>query len=196
MQAIHTACEKGWLNARVSHIVTNDPKAGGLQYAKQHKIKNTVVDHRDFKNRQDFDRVLADTIAQTSPDLILLAGFMRRLSGEFTERFNTKLLNIHPSLLPRYPGLNTHQRAIDNQDEWHGCSIHFVTEELDGGPIIARSIVPVLSDATPEQLAARVLKKEHQSYWRVVNLCLNRTVECQDGHINFQGKTLKYPILL
>ena len=196
MQAIHAACEKGLLHARVNHVISNNPHAGGLQYAQDQNIKTTVVDHRGYKNRLDFDNELASRIEDDSPDLILLAGFMRRLSGEFTRQFHPRLLNIHPSLLPRHPGLNTHQQAIDSLEQWHGCSIHFVTEELDGGPIIARSVVPVHSADTAEVLAARVLKKEHELYWRVVQMCLDSTVECQDGHIIFKGNILKYPILL
>ena len=196
MQAIHAACQKGLLKARVSHVISNNPGAGGLQYARDHNIKIDVVDHKAYKSRQDFDQALADQITGGSPALILLAGFMRRLSGDFTRKFHSRLLNIHPSLLPRHPGLNTHQQAIDSLDTWHGCSIHFVTEELDGGPIIARSVVPVLSTDTPDTLAARVLRKEHQAYWKAAQMCLDNTIECQDGHIVFQGKTLNYPILL
>lgn len=196
MQAIHAACVEGLLNASVTHIISNNPHAGGLQFAKDHNIRTDVVDHREHTHRQDFDRALADQIMRGSPDLILLAGFMRRLSGDFTRQFQSKLLNIHPSLLPRHPGLNTHQQAIDNQDEWHGCSIHFVTEELDGGPVIARSVVPVFSQDTTDLLARRVLKKEHQLYWKVVQMCLNKTIECQNGHIIYQGKNLNYPILM
>lgn len=197
MQAVHKACMDGRLNATVSHIISNDPSAEGLQYAKENNISVSVLDHREYPNRDHFDNALADTVAHSSPDLILLAGFMRRLGGPFTQRFESRLINIHPSLLPRHPGLHTHEKAISNGDRWHGCSIHYVTEELDGGPVIARSIVPVFSKTdTPDTLAARVLHKEHLLYWQVTRMCLERTVECQDGHIIYNGKKLLYPLLL
>ncbi len=196
MQAIHKACVEGKLAASLS-VISNEPSAKGLEYAHQNGLKATTLNHRDFKNRAEFDHALAELIDRHPPDLILLAGFMRRLGGIFTQRYDSRLINIHPSLLPRYPGLNTHQSVLDNKDAWHGCSIHFVTEELDGGPVIARSVVPVkLPSDTPETLAARVLEKEHQAYWRVAQMCLERTIECQDGHVLYYGKKLQYPILL
>lgn len=196
MQALHKACNNGRLNAKITHVISNQADAGGLQYASNNGIKASVLDHRGYTSRIEFDRALSEAIEQDSPELILLAGFMRRLSGEFTQRFESRLINIHPSLLPHHPGLHTHQQALECGDEWHGCSIHYVTEELDGGPVIARSLVKVKSTDTADSLASRVLEKEHQLYWQTVKLCLERKIECQDGHILFCGKRLLYPILI
>lgn len=196
MQAIHRASVDGRLAATVT-VISNEPDAAGLLYAQQNGVKATIIDHRDYKHREDFDQALAELIEADKPDLVLLAGFMRRLGAAFTKRFESRLINIHPSLLPRYPGLNTHQKAIDHGDEWHGCSIHFVTEELDGGPVIARSTVRIDHQTdSADTLAAKVLKKEHNLYWQIARMCLNKTVECRDGHIIYQGTRLRYPILL
>lgn len=196
MQAIHRACSNGLLNATIAHVISNESNAEGLSYARCNNIKASVLEHRHYANRIEFDLALLDLIEQDSPDLILLAGFMRRLSGEFTNRFESRLINIHPSLLPRHPGLHTHKKAIDNGDEWHGCSIHYVTEELDGGPVIAQSRVRIDKTDGVDSLSARVLRKEHELYWQVVKLCLAGKVECQNGHIFFCGKRLQYPILM
>lgn len=196
MQALHRACTTGLLKAQIIHVISNQTDAGGLDYAHDNGIESSVLDHRGYNSRNEFDRALAETIEQKSPDLILLAGFMRRLSGEFTRQFGSRLLNIHPSLLPQYPGLHTHKKALEAGEEWHGCSIHYVTEELDGGPVIARSMVRIKPTDTADSLASRVLDKEHQLYWQVVKLCLEKKVECQNGHILFCGKRLRYPILI
>ncbi len=196
MQALHKACSGGLLNAKITHVISNRPEAAGLTYASDQGIKTTVVDHHSYANRTAFDQALGNAIDQRSPDLILLAGFMRKLSGEFTQRFASRLINIHPSLLPHHPGLNTHQKVIECGDKWHGCSIHYVTEKLDGGPVIARSMIMVTPTDTPATLASRVLKKEHQLYWQAVKLCVGQKIECQNGHILYCGKRLLCPILI
>ena len=149
-----------------------------------------MLDHRQFATREEFDRGLIEIIDPQAPALVLLAGFMRRLTPAFTEHFEGRLLNIHPSLLPRYPGLDTHQRAIDAGDRWHGCSVHFVTAVLDGGPLIARSAVSVESDQCASTLAAKVLRKEHMLYPKVVSMCLRGDVALQNSHVFLCGEKL------
>ncbi len=196
MQSIHQACLHGTLKAAVTHVVSNTIDAAGLDYAKQHDIHTSVVPHQEFEKRSDFDTELIRTIQQHgNPDLILLAGFMRRLTPIFTTKFDGRLINIHPSLLPKYPGLDTHARALKSGDKWHGCSVHFVNEALDGGPLIARGIVPVLETDTESSLAARVLKAEHQLFPQIAQLVLHGGLACLDSHIKLNDTTLSSPLL-
>ncbi|GAD03891.1 phosphoribosylglycinamide formyltransferase [Agarivorans albus] len=169
LQAIIDACKEGRINASISAVVSNKADAYGLERAKQAAINTVVVNPKEYSDRESYDMALAEVIEQHKADLIVMAGFMRILSQAFVERFSGKMLNIHPSLLPKYQGLNTHQRAIDAQDLEHGCSIHFVTPELDGGPVILQAKVPVFSDDDAETLAARVQVQEHAIYPLVVN---------------------------
>jgi len=149
-------------------VVSNKPDAYGLVRAAQAGIATAVLDHREFADRETFDTALAGLIDGFKPGLVVLAGFMRILTPGFVRHYAGRMLNIHPSLLPRYQGLNTHARALEAGDSEHGCSVHFVTEELDGGPVVAQAKVPVLPGDTPQTLAARVLEQEHQLYPAVV----------------------------
>ncbi len=149
-------------NARIVAVISNKADAAGLKIAENFGIETAVVSQKDFKNRNDFDCALAKKIAHFSPDLIVLAGFMRILGKDFVARFEGRLMNIHPSLLPSFTGLNTHERAIEAGVKIHGCTVHFVTPELDCGPIIIQAAVPVLDSDSPDALAARVLKEEHR----------------------------------
>lgn len=149
-------------NARIVAVISNKADAAGLKIAENFGIETAVVSQKDFKNRNDFDCALAKKIAHFSPDLIVLAGFMRILGKDFVARFQGRLMNIHPSLLPSFTGLNTHERAIEAGVKIHGCTVHFVTPELDCGPIIIQAAVPVLDSDSPDALAARVLKEEHR----------------------------------
>ena len=196
MAALHRACCSGELDAEITHVISNTPDAAGLDYAAKNGIKTSTIDHRDYADRSDFDQALITAIEKNDPsDMILLAGFMRRLTGEFTRHFYGRLINIHPSLLPRHRGLNTHAGALAAKENWHGCSVHFVSEELDGGPVIARGIVPVLADDTETTLAARVLATEHRLYPTVVQLCLHGNAVCQDRHVIINNQPLCYPLL-
>jgi phosphoribosylglycinamide formyltransferase-1 len=152
------------LNAKVAAVISNNPAAMGLKVARDAGVDTEVVNHRDHVDRATFDRALADTIAAYDPDLIVLAGFMRILTNEFIERFSGRIMNIHPSLLPAFPGLDTHRRAIEEGVKLHGCTVHFVTPALDHGPIIIQSAVPVMPDDDERSLAARVLEQEHAVY--------------------------------
>mgnify|MGYP003574090715 CR=1 FL=1 len=149
-------------------VVSNKTDAYGLTRAKNADIETITLSHRDFESRESYDQALMAKIDQLQPDLIVLAGFMRILTPEFVQHYQGKLLNIHPSLLPKYQGLNTHQRAIDAGDKEHGVSVHFVTEELDGGPVILQAKVPVFDGDTSDDLAERVHEQEHRIYPLVV----------------------------
>ena len=156
-------------NYRISGVISNKSDAYGLQRAEQSNIPTTVVEHRRYANRDLFDKALSEAIDAYEPGLIVLAGFMRILSAKFIKRYNGKILNIHPSLLPNYPGTNTHQRVLDAGEKLHGVSVHFVTEELDGGPVIAQKSIAIESIDDAETLALRIQDKEHLLYPAVVS---------------------------
>lgn len=164
MKSIVNAVQSGDLDVNISAIISNRPDAAGLEFAQQANIANAVVDHKQFESRESFDQALAKEIDLYSPDLVVLAGFMRILTTEFVNHFAGKLINIHPALLPKFKGLNTHQRAIDAGEKEHGASVHIVTAELDDGPVVLQAKVPVLADDTEQTLAARVLEQEHLLY--------------------------------
>lgn len=172
MAAIVRAAEQGhWadrLNARVAAVVSNRADAQGLRFAKDHGMATAVLDHTAFASREAFDTALVAEIDRFSPALVVLAGFMRILTPAFVAHYAGRLVNIHPSLLPAFPGLNTHQRAIDAGCQFAGATVHQVTAELDHGGILAQAVVPVLADDTADTLAARVLSQEHLIYPRAV----------------------------
>jgi phosphoribosylglycinamide formyltransferase-1 len=153
----------------ISQVISNRADAFGLQRAQRAGISTAVLDHKQFSSREGFDVELIRLIDAHQPDLIVLAGFMRILSSGFVQHFAGRLLNIHPSLLPAYKGTNTHQRVLDAGDRFHGVSVHFVTEELDGGPVVAQAIIPVNEGDTKETLAQRVATQEHRLYPEVVS---------------------------
>jgi len=189
-QAIIDACAKESINGKVVKLISNVPTAFALERAAKANIPSTCVDHKQYENRDAFDVALAKQIDEAAPDVIVLAGFMRILSDTFVEKYLGKLLNIHPSLLPKYPGLSTHQRAIDNKDNEHGTSVHFVTPELDGGPVILQAKVPVFDDDTADDLSARVLVQEHKIYPIVVNWLCNERIALTSMKAFFDGQEL------
>ena len=150
--------------AKIRAVISNRADAYGLQRAKDAGIDTRVLDHKAFEGREAFDAALIKVIDEFKPKLVVLAGFMRILSAEFVRHYQGRLLNIHPSLLPKYKGLHTHQRALEAGDGEHGCSVHFVTEELDGGPLVVQAVIPVESDDSPHSLAQRVHAQEHRIY--------------------------------
>lgn len=164
LQSMIDYIDAGKLNAEIACVISNRPNAFGLTRAENSGIPNLCIDHTQYPDREDYDRALKAKIEEYSPDCVVLAGFMRILTPDFVEYFSGKLLNIHPSLLPKYKGLNTHQRAIDNGDTEHGVSVHFVTPELDGGPVIIQSRVPVFEDDDSSTLASRVQEQERDLY--------------------------------
>ena len=150
--------------ASIRAVISNRADAYGLQRAKDAGIDTRVLDHKAFEGREAFDAALIEVIDTFKPQLVVLAGFMRILSADFVRHYQGRLLNIHPSLLPKYKGLHTHQRALEAGDGEHGCSVHFVTEELDGGPLVVQAVIPVESDDSPHSLAQRVHAQEHRIY--------------------------------
>ncbi|TDY24006.1 formyltetrahydrofolate-dependent phosphoribosylglycinamide formyltransferase [Paraburkholderia sp. BL6665CI2N2] len=168
MEAIVRACSNEAWPAQVAAVIANRPDAAGLAFAASHGIATAVVDHRQFPDRDSFDTALAEQIDSFAPDLVVLAGFMRVLTAGFVDHYAGRMLNVHPSLLPSFPGLKTHQQALDAGVRLHGASVHFVTSQLDHGPIVAQAAVPVETGDTPAMLAERVLATEHIIYPRAV----------------------------
>ncbi len=164
MQAFIDACKSDELDARISIVISNNPDAPGLQRAAEAGIATKCINHRDYDSREVFDAALVSALQEYDVDVVILAGFMRILTPVFIEPFLGRLLNIHPSLLPKYPGLNTHQRALDAGDKESGVTVHFVIPELDSGPAIIQARVAINDDDTAETLAARVIVEEHKIY--------------------------------
>ncbi|MDD5057470.1 MAG: phosphoribosylglycinamide formyltransferase [Sideroxydans sp.] len=160
------------LPCRIAAVISNRADAQGLEIARARGISTAVVSHRDFADRESFDAALAEAIDSFQPDLVVLAGFMRILTDGFVERYAGRMINIHPSLLPAYAGVNTHERALQDGVKIHGCTVHFVTAKLDNGPIIIQAAVPVLPGDTPDTLSARVLHEEHRIFPQAIRwLC-------------------------
>lgn len=181
MEAIVQRCAaEGW-PARVAAVISNRADAVGLQFAAAHGIATGVVDHKAYATREAFDDALAAAIDAHRPDLVVLAGFMRILGAAFVRRYDGRMLNIHPSLLPMFPGLHTHQRALDAGCKLAGATVHFVTSELDHGPIVMQSVVPVHADDDAAALAARVLATEHQIYPRAVRWFVEGALRVEQG---------------
>jgi len=164
LQAIIDASHASDYPVNIAAVISNRPDVKGLERAKQANITSLVIDHTQFSGRKDFDQALIEQIDHFQPDLVVLAGFMRILTQDFVEHYTGKLINIHPALLPDFPGLNTHERAIESAVKQHGASVHFVTSEVDGGPIVLQASVPVKPDDSTEKLAQRVLQQEHLIY--------------------------------
>ncbi len=164
LQSIIDACKTGEIDAVIAAVIANRPACRGLERAREAGIPALAIDHKAFDSRESFDEQLALAIDEYKPDLVVLAGFMRILTPGFVGHYRGRLLNIHPSLLPKYPGLDTHQRALDAGDASAGATVHFVTEELDGGPAVIQAAVSIESGDSAETLAARVLKREHKIY--------------------------------
>jgi len=168
----------------VAAVISNDATASGLITAQKHGVPTRVVDHRAYADRAAFDTALAAAIDEYAPDLLVLAGFMRILTAGFVEHYRDRILNIHPSLLPSFTGLHTHRRALEAGVKVHGCSVHFVTPELDHGPIVAQAAVPVLDDDSEDTLAARVLAQEHRLYPQAVAwFCAERLRITENGGV-------------
>lgn len=171
----------------VAAVISNEPDAKGLATAQARKIPTAVVPHRAFANREDFDGVLAMEINRYQADFIVLAGFMRVLTEAFVERYSGRMINIHPSLLPSFPGLHTHRRALEAGVRVHGCTVHFVTPGVDSGPIIAQAGVPVLADDDEDTLAARVLAEEHRVFPQAVRWLCEGRVKLADDAVVYNG---------
>jgi phosphoribosylglycinamide formyltransferase-1 len=185
----------GELDLELCLVFSNRPDAFGLERARKAGITTACIEHGDFEDRESFDRAVAAIIDDYAPDLIILAGFMRILSPWFVQHYSGKVLNIHPALLPKYPGLDTHQRALDAGDEWHGSTVHFVTEELDGGPRILAGRLRVNPDESAEELQHRVQAIEHQIYPEAAGLVGSGRVRFDSGETLIDGEVVAEPIV-
>ena len=187
LRALLDACQDPAFPARVSVVISNERSAGGLSIAEAAGVPAHVIPHRDFTDRTQFEGAVAERLGAYSIDLICLAGFMRLLSARFVEAFADKIINIHPSLLPAFKGLNTHARALEAGVRFTGCTVHFVRAAMDDGPIIAQAAVPVQQDDTEESLAARVLRAEHALYPMAVRMIAEKRLTLRDGRVSIAG---------
>ena len=190
LQALIDACQQDRIAAEIVAVFSNKAQAYGLQRAEAADIATQALDAKAYADRTAFDAALADAIDQYQPDLVVLAGYMRILSPQFVQRYAGRLLNIHPSLLPKYPGLHTHRQAIDNGDSEHGTSVHFVTEQLDGGPVILQAKVPIFADDEEDDVVERVQTQEHTIYPLVVSWFVDGRLAMRDGSAWLDGERL------
>ena len=190
LQAIIDACEQKRINGTIRAVFSNKADAFGLERARDAGIPQHALAASQFASREAFDRELMHEIDAYAPDVVVLAGYMRILSADFVQHYQGKLLNIHPSLLPKYPGLNTHRQALENGDEEHGTSVHFVTDELDGGPVILQAKVPVFDGDSEEDVTERVQTQEHAIYPLVVSWFVDGRLEMRDGAAWLDGVKL------
>ena len=195
LQAIIDAIKNGYLHAEIKAVISNNATAKGLERAAIENITTHVIDHKRFPSRESFDQAMMQLIDPIKPELIILAGFMRILSSGFIEHYRHRLINVHPSLLPKYKGLNTHQLAIDNHDTIHGASVHYVNDELDSGPVVIQAQVAVDAGDTAETLAARVLIEEHKIYPMLVKMHCEGRITFDKNHLQLDNKTLNTPLL-
>lgn len=200
MEAMIAARDAGQLPVNIAAVIANRPDAKGLETAAAAGIATRCLDHKAFAGREAFDTALAACIDEFAPDLVVLAGFMRILTPDFVRHYEGRLLNIHPSLLPAFPGLHTHQRALDEGVRVHGCTVHFVTAELDHGPVVIQAAVPVLDDDTEDTLSARILRQEHRIYPQAVRWFAEGRLQLDGMKVRVQGEqaepaTLISPVL-
>ena len=190
LQAIIDAIDAGEIPARIRAVISNNPDAYGLERARRAGIPVEVVDHRDFPDRESYDRALQAVIDRYRPDLVVLAGFMRILTPAFVEHYAGRMLNIHPSLLPRYQGLDTHRRVLEAGDSVHGVSVHFVTPELDSGPVVLQAEVPVEPGDTEDDLARKVHAEEHVIYPRVIRWFAEGRLKLDGDRVLLDGQPM------
>ncbi|WP_223788969.1 phosphoribosylglycinamide formyltransferase [Marinicella meishanensis] len=177
----------------IEHVISNNPYAAGLQLARDHGITNTYL---NWSNRERAEHMLGELLQQLAVDLVVLAGFMRILSAELVHRFAGKIINIHPSLLPKYPGLNTHQKVLDHQDPWHGATVHLVDEHLDQGPSLAQTTIAVQAGDDANALADRLILQEHKLLTTVVGLIAQGDLIWTDDEVRYHGQTMTQPLMI
>ena len=185
LEAIAKACQIGNIPASIELVISNQSNVKGLERAKKFHLMSKVIEHQNFNTREEFDQALLKQILPIEPDLVVLAGFMRILSNDFTDALNGKLINIHPSLLPDYPGLNTHKQAVENGDLMHGITVHYVNNQLDGGPIITQGALKIDPTQSEAKLINRIHKIEHAVYPKVI-------ADIAKGYIGLQGDEVKF----
>lgn len=196
LQAIIDAQQRGEIPIDIKAVISNHPGAGGLHRAQRAGLPALVLDHTTFTSRDAFDQQLQEKTDAFAPDLIVLAGFMRILTPQFVQHYAGRLLNIHPSLLPKFQGLNTHQRALDAGEKVHGASVHFVTTELDGGPVVAQARLMIQNGETASALATRVHELEHALYPLVIGWFACGRLKCQNDRVFLDGQRLSSPQLI
>ncbi|HKJ09407.1 MAG TPA: phosphoribosylglycinamide formyltransferase [Gammaproteobacteria bacterium] len=196
LQALIDGIQAGSLPVSIRAVISNRPAAPGLERARQAGIETRVLDHRTYSSREHFDDALRALIDDYQPALVVLAGFMRILTPAFVAHYRGRMVNIHPSLLPSYPGLRTHERALAERVAEHGASVHFVTEDLDGGPVIVQAAVPVRTDDDPDRLAARVLEQEHRLYPTAVRWFAEGRLHLEGDRVRLDGRLLDAPVRL
>ena len=196
LKAILEAIDRGELPAVVSAVISDRAEAAGLEYARERSIDTLALDAKDYPDREAFDKALSGLVDLFHPGLVVLAGFMRILTPSFVNHYAGHLINIHPSLLPEFRGLGTHRRAIEAGHAEHGASVHFVTEELDGGPVVAQVRIPVRPDDSADSLAQRVLEQEHPLYVKVIQWVAEGRVRLDSNGLSFDDKPLEAPIQL
>jgi phosphoribosylglycinamide formyltransferase 1 len=188
MEALIAARDVGQLPVNIAAVISNRPDAKGLETAAQAGIATRCLDHKAYAGREAFDAALAECIDAFAPDLVVLAGFMRILTADFVRHYEGRLFNIHPSLLPSFPGLHTHQRALEEGVRIHGCTVHFVTAELDHGPVVIQAAVPVLDGDDEDSLSARVLRQEHRIYPQAVRWFAEGRLRLEGGRVRLTGE--------
>ena len=196
MEALIAARDAGQLPVNIAAVISNRPEAKGLETAGKAGITAHYIDHKAFAGREAFDAALAECIDQFNPDLVVLAGFMRILSEGFVRHYEGRLMNIHPSLLPSFPGLHTHQRALEEGVRIHGCTVHFVTPTLDHGPVIIQAAIPVLDGDTEESLAARILIQEHKVYPQAVRWFAEDKLTLENGRVRLSADLSDSAVLI
>ena len=190
LEAIIESCTAKKINGRVIHVISNNPDAYGLTRATKFNIPSIIIDHKKFSSRIDFENSLEDCLDTLSPDLIVLAGFMRILGTKITSKFSNKMINLHPSLLPMYPGLHTHEKVLENKDTHHGISIHYVSSELDAGPLIAQGFIDISKDETLENIIKRIHKIEHLLLPEIINEICNENIYLDNNEVKYRNINL------
>ena len=187
LEAIISACNSKNIDGTVISVICNDPKAYGIKRAKNLNIEVRIINHKEFLTREDFDDELDSYLTQVSPDLIVLAGFMRILGNKIIKKFDSKMINLHPSILPLYPGLNTHEKVLQNNDKNHGITIHYVSSELDAGPIIAQGLIEVKTNESKDHLIERIHKIEHILFPEIINEICKGNIGLKDNKVIFKN---------
>ena len=186
LEAIINACNSNSINGKIVSVISNNPDAYGLKRSEKYNLRTKVIKHGDYLNRDNFDAAVDEYLTKLDIDLIVLAGFMRVLGEKITEKYNGKIINLHPSLLPLYPGLNTHKNVIINKDKIHGISIHYVSAELDAGPLIAQGIIKVKGDQNLDKLIERIHKIEHMLLPEIIGLICNENITLKNNKVSYK----------
>ena len=186
LEAIINACNSNSINGKIVSVISNNPDAYGLKRSEKYNLRTKVIKHGDYLNRDNFDAAVDEYLTKLDIDLIVLAGFMRVLGKKITEKYNGKIINLHPSLLPLYPGLNTHKNVITNKDKIHGISIHYVSAKLDAGPLIAQGIIKVKGDQNLDELIERIHKIEHMLLPEIIGLICNENITLKNNKVSYK----------